>query len=265
MVQAHSFFIKQDATSGQGSSATVDGEKVARRPLSTGVLFSSSFLDISCGAEAGCWAGFSLWSHLSASVYDLEVSHLISSQNCLVYVGASLFLTDVSSCHAEILPPALPCLHRTFRRRSGTSSLQKVLSFPADHSKGAIWLGIRASIFVSIFFFFFVRNIIFADNLSDRSQCNSPQADWWFPGAGVARLAAEHSFLQRLRWSTLGLWMDCICRQLRSCSMLTFYGVFFLLIMSNTSHPGAVGFPSPSHLGHMNLPGTLYLTFILPE
>lgn len=131
--------------------------------ISAGVLCSCSFPDTSCGAEAWCWAGSSLWPHVAVFVYDLGVSHFISSQNCLVHVRASLFLADVSSCHAEILPPTLLCLHKTFRRWSGTSSLRRVLSFPADHNKAAISLGIWASSFGSPFFH---RNIIFADNLS---------------------------------------------------------------------------------------------------
>lgn len=162
MVQARSFFIKQDATSGQGSSTTGDVENIAGKHLAAGVLFSCSFPDTSCGAEAGCWA-HSLWPHVAVFVYDLGVSNFVSSQNCLAHVRASLFLADVSSCHAEILPPTLLCLHRTFRRRSGTSSLWRVLSFPADHNKDAIWLVIQAPIFCSTFF---GRNIIFADNLS---------------------------------------------------------------------------------------------------
>lgn len=143
-------------------------EVAGKHPSSA--LFSWSLPDTSCVAEAGCWAGSSLWPPVAVFVYDLEVSHFISSQNCLAHIRASLFLADVSSCHAEILPPTLLCLHRVFRR-SGTSSLRGVLSFPPNNKKDAIWLGIRASIFCSTSVFlagtlFFADNPSFGQNLS---------------------------------------------------------------------------------------------------
>lgn len=127
--------------------------------ISAGVLLSCSFPDTSCGARAGS----SLWLHGAVFAYYLGVSHFISSQNCLAHVRAHLFLSGVSSWHAEMLPPALLCLHRTFGRRSGTSSLHRVLRLPAEYNKVVVWLGIQTSIFGSIFV---GRSIIFADNLS---------------------------------------------------------------------------------------------------
>lgn len=143
--------------------------------------------------------------------------------------------------------------------------LVKAVEFPCWSQQGCDLIS-YSSIQFSFHFFFFSTGTLFlliTSHLS-RSRCNSPQADWWLPGAGVARPSAERCFLQRLHRNPVGLGMDCIHQQLRSCSVLTFYGSFFLLIMSNTGHPGAVGFPFPSCLGDMNLLGTLYLKSILP-
>lgn len=241
--------------------ATGDVEKEAGKHLSAGVLLSSSFPDTSREAGAGCWAGSSLWPHGAGFAYYLGVSHLISSQNCLAHIRTHLFLSGMSSWHAEMSSNML-CLHRTFGRRSGTCSLHRASSFPAEHNKAAVWLGIQTSIFGSIFV---GRSIIFADNLSSGQNLSItlPRLiDDFLELVLQSRLLSTASS----RGSARAAWAvnDCVHRQLGSCSVLRFYGCFFLLIMSNSSHPGAVSFPSPCCLGCMNLLETVYLTLTLP-
>lgn len=218
------FFFKQEASSGGGSWTRGDGEKTSGKHLPAGVLFLCSCLLTSWGAEAGCRAGCSVWPHLAAFVHDLGVSHFVSSQ--------SSCKSQLAPCWCVILPrwnttTSIAVSPQDLQKKVRDIQLVKGVEFPCQAQRG--YSLVRHSSLHFWFHFFFSGNIIFADNLSSgqKSRRDSPQADWWLPEAGVARQAAEHCFLQGLSQSRLGLQMDCIRRQPRSCSMLTFYGSFF--------------------------------------
>lgn len=127
-VQAHSFLINQDVTSGQGSSTIGDMEKVAGKHLSLQVFCS---LAVSQTPPVGQKQGAGqhpqsdpMWLS-SFMTWGLVIFFPVRA-----YVRASLFLSDVSSCHAETLPPILLHLHRSFRGKSRTFILRRMLSFP---------------------------------------------------------------------------------------------------------------------------------------
>lgn len=125
-----------------------------------------------------------------------------------------------------------------------------------------IWLGIWDSIFG---FTFSSRNIIFADNLSAGQNLSVD-----LPGLmdDFLRLVLQGRLLSSASsrdtaeaiWITNGLHTQA-AQELFDTNILW---MFFLLIMPSTSYPGAVGFPSPGHNGHMNLLGTTYLTSVFP-